>query len=193
VEHRRAERIGQLLRLAGIGDEGEGVVEHVEGNARLAQLAGQPGVAVEVDLQPERCPGRNADVTEPDLLIDEVEVVVQAFAGGGFEKGAMGGLVVPRSVRRTGLHGRENVHQPGVIAALGEDLLDARLLAERLELADKLNLQSRLGGDPLRVVAQLLAQRLGPAGKVFRQRIKTLQGRISCRGGRLLRASLGES
>jgi hypothetical protein len=53
-----------------------------------------------------------------------------------------------------------------VIAARGEDLLEARLLAERLELADELDLQSRLGGDPFGVLTQLLAQGLGPARKV---------------------------
>ena len=70
MEHRCAERVGEFLRLAGIGDEGEGVVEHLEGNAGLEQLAGQPGVAVEVDLQAKRRPGRHADVTEAKLLIE---------------------------------------------------------------------------------------------------------------------------
>lgn len=99
MEQRCAERVGELLRLGGIGDEGEGVVEHREGNARLEQLAGQPGVAIEVDLQAKRRPGRNADVTQAELLIDEVEVVMQAFAGGGLKEGAMGRLVMPGSVR----------------------------------------------------------------------------------------------
>jgi hypothetical protein len=78
----------------------------------------------------------------------------------------MGRLDVPRSVRRAGLHGREDVHQPGMITALGEDLLDAHFLAERLELADELDLQSRLGGDSLGVLPQIFAQGLGLAGKV---------------------------
>jgi hypothetical protein len=47
-------------------------------------------VAIEVDLQPEWCPGRNAHVAQPELLVDEVEVVMQALAGGGLEEGAMG-------------------------------------------------------------------------------------------------------
>jgi hypothetical protein len=58
------------------------------------------------------------------------------------------------------------MRQAGVIAARGEDRLDARLLAEGLELADELDLQSRLGGDLLGVLPQFLTQGLGPAGKL---------------------------
>ena len=74
----------------------------------------------------------------------------------------MGGFVVPGPIRRARLHGREDVDQTRVVSAFGEDLFDPRLLAERLELADELDLQPRLGGEPLGVLPQLLAQRLGP-------------------------------
>jgi hypothetical protein len=37
----------------------------------------------------------------------------------------------------------EDMHQPGVITARGEDLLDPCLFAKGLELADELDLQSR--------------------------------------------------
>jgi hypothetical protein len=36
-------------------------------------------MAVEIDLEVERRPGGHADVTEPKGLIDEVEVVMEAF------------------------------------------------------------------------------------------------------------------
>ena len=44
------ERIGQLLSAFGIGNGEKGVIGHLEGDARLQELAGQPGVAVKVDL-----------------------------------------------------------------------------------------------------------------------------------------------
>ena len=152
VQRLCVEFIGKLLPLFRVGDGDEGVVEHLEGNIGLEQLAGQPGVTIEVDLQPERCPGRNTHVAQAELLVDEVEVVMQALPGGGPEEGAMGGLVVPRLIRRARLHGREDVDQPRMVSALGEDLLDPRLLAECLELADKFDLQPRLGGEPLGVL-----------------------------------------
>ena len=55
------------------------------------------------------------------------------------------------------------MHQAGALSALGEDLLDPRLLAEIAMAADKLDLQAGLGGQPLGGRSQLLAQRLGPA------------------------------
>jgi hypothetical protein len=58
------------------------------------------------------------------------------------------------------------MRQAGVIAAPGEDRLDARLFAEGPKLTDELALQSRLGGDLLGVLPQLLTQGLGPAGQL---------------------------
>lgn len=50
VEGVGVEGIGNLLCLVGIVDAHEGIVGHVEGDAGLCQLTGQPGMAVEVDL-----------------------------------------------------------------------------------------------------------------------------------------------
>jgi hypothetical protein len=62
----------------------------------------------------------------------------------------------------TRLHGGEDAHQAGVIAALGEDLLQPFLLAKRLELADELDPKPGLAGQVLGVGTDLVAQWLGP-------------------------------
>jgi hypothetical protein len=95
MQHRRIEAIGETLRRGRIVQRHEGVVEHFEIDAGVAQLPCQPAMTVEVDLQAKRRPSRHAYVAQPELLVDEVEVVVQALAGGRLEKCAMGGLVVP--------------------------------------------------------------------------------------------------
>ncbi len=160
------EAVGKALGFKGIGERQEGVVGGVKADASLHQLPRQPAVAVEVDLQAKRRPGRHPHVAQAELLVDEVEVVVQTLAGDRLEEGLAARLVVPGAVGGARLHGREDVHQTGVIAALGEDRLDPVLFAERLELADELDLQARLGGQALGVGAHLVAQRLGPAGIV---------------------------
>ena len=48
------------------------------------QPLGQPVMAIEIDLQAERCPSGHPVVTESKGLIDVVEVVMEAFAGCGF-------------------------------------------------------------------------------------------------------------
>ena len=157
------EAVRQALGLGRIGKVQEGVVGAVERDAGRRQLSRQPTVAVEVHLQAKRRPGRHPHITQAELRIDEVEVVVQALAADRFEEGLAARLVVPGTIGGAGLHGGEDVHQPGMIAALGEDLLDPILLAERLELTDELDLKPGLGSQSLGVGADLIAQRLGPA------------------------------
>jgi hypothetical protein len=157
------EAVRQTLGLGRIGKVQEGIVGGVERDAGLRQLSRQPAVAVEVDLQAKRCPGRHPHVAQAELRVDEVEVVVQALAADRLEEGLAARLVVPGTVGGAGLHGGEDVHQPWVIAALGEDLLDPVLLAKRPELTDELDLQPGLGGQVLGIGTDLVAQRLGPA------------------------------
>src|SRR5262249_61353374 len=49
----------------------------------LIGRGGEPGVAVEVDLDGEREPGLQADVEEAELAVEEVEVEEEALAPGG--------------------------------------------------------------------------------------------------------------
>lgn len=76
----RREPIGELLGAPGLGDVQEGVVCHREGDGLLAQLLGQPGMAIEVDLEAKWRPGRHAQIAQAEVLVDEVEVVMQALA-----------------------------------------------------------------------------------------------------------------
>ena len=69
-----------------------------------------------------RTPSWDAHVTEPELFINEVEVIMQAFALIGFEKSLSALFVMPRFISLTALHSRENMHQAGFITTLLEDI-----------------------------------------------------------------------
>ena len=71
---------------------------------------------------------------------------MQAFARRGLEAGTVGLFVMPGTKRGAGFHGREDVHQPRMLTALGKDGLDAFFLAKRLEPADELDLEAGLCG-----------------------------------------------
>jgi hypothetical protein len=106
--------VGDALGLGEVADCSKGVVGQTMGNVALAQLCSQPEVAVAVELQSERTPCRHAQIAQPQLFVDEVEIVVEALAVAGTQERFPGALVMPRLVRQTGLHRREDRHQPGV-------------------------------------------------------------------------------
>ena len=156
------EAIGYLLRGDGVVDAEEGVVGHPVVDANTLELAFEPVVPIEVDLQTKRCPRGHAHVAQSELLVDEVEVKVQALALGRFEKGSMFALVMPGPEARTTLHRREDMHQPRMVATLGQNLLDACLLAKCIVAADELDFQPLLTSQALSIRAQFLAKWLGP-------------------------------
>lgn len=72
--------VGKGLRLFRVGDKEEGSISHLEGYAGFFQFPHQPAMAIEVDLQAEGRPGWHPNVTEAEVLVDKVEVVMEAFA-----------------------------------------------------------------------------------------------------------------
>ena len=87
------------LRLVVVRDLDEGVVEEGEVDPPFLEAAGQPVVPVEVELQPEGRPGRHAQVAQPEVLVDEVEVVVQTLSLARLQESPVRLLVVPRPER----------------------------------------------------------------------------------------------
>jgi len=67
------EGVGERLRLGAVTEGAERIVEWFDGDAGLPELSGQPVVAVAVELQPERRPGRDAEITQTELRINGVE------------------------------------------------------------------------------------------------------------------------
>ena len=96
--------VGDLLSAPPVGDFHESIVDQPEVDLAPAQQAGQPIVPVEVDLQTARQPCRYSHVAQPQLFVDEIEIVVQALAVVRQQVGLAGVLVVPRLVGRARLH-----------------------------------------------------------------------------------------
>ena len=152
--------VGDALRPLPVRNVAEGVVSHSIVDAQLAQLACQPVVPVEADLQPARQPRRHTHMAQAQFLVHEVEVVMQALAVIRHQVRLAGLLVVPRLVGRAGFHGRENADQPRLLTAPGQNLFHPVFLAE-VPLADELDLDSRFDRHLLRVLANPVAERLG--------------------------------
>jgi len=116
--------IGQFLGSHPVVDPCEGVVGHGVADALGGQAPRQPTVAVAVELQTERRPGRDPQVDQPEPGIYEVEIIVQALATVRPDEGPVRVLVVPGLIGIAGFHRRDDVDQPGMIAALLDDPSD---------------------------------------------------------------------
>lgn len=161
----RLEPVAESLRRIPIVALHKGVVQQGESNAFVAQHGRQGVVPVKVELKPKRCPSRHAQIAQPELGQDKVEVIMQAFGGGGLQKGAPGLFVVPGRVAGTRLHRRKHVNQSGMLTTGLQDLTDPLLLAE-IVLPDELDRKTGLGSQPLGVFPDLVAKRFGPFGVV---------------------------
>lgn len=123
-------------------------------------------MAVTVELQAEWTPGRHPQRAKSQILVNEVDGIVQAFAVVRFQIRLVGLLVMPGLVAAARLHRPQNADYAGLFAALHQDFLDPIFLPETLPAAHELNLDGVVGRDTFHVLAQRLAQRLGPLGIV---------------------------
>jgi hypothetical protein len=152
------EAVRQPLGVLPVGDPQKGVVGGDKLDPRSAELAGQPGMAVAIELQPERTPGWHPQMDQSQLCIHEVEVVVQAFAAVRLEKGLAGLLVVPGLVGVAGLHGRDHMHQAGMIPPLVQYLGDHLFLAN-VALGDVLDRNPSLARNRRCLLTHSITQR----------------------------------
>jgi hypothetical protein len=99
------------------------------------------------------------------LVVDEVEVVVEALAGIRLQKGLAGLFVMPRFVAGTAFHRRQNADQAGMVPAL----LDNRcypVFLTHVGPAQELDGEPVFGRQTLGVLPNLISQRLGKPGVV---------------------------
>src|SRR5579875_2535161 len=145
VQPRHRPGVSDFLRALEIFDLDESVVPSGVADLLALETAGQAVMPIEINLQAERAPGGDADVAQPQFLIDEIKVVVQALTVVGAQVRLARGLVLP-----------------GTLAVLLQHLMNLVLLAEALGAADEFDLQPVLSRQLLGVRPQRLAQRLRP-------------------------------
>ena len=122
--------VGERLRTRPVVDVDKGVVGGGESDAFRGKLAREPAVAIAIELQAERCPGRHPQIDQSEIGIHEVEIVVQALAAIGPHIGLVGGLVVPGLIGIAGFHRRNDMDEAGMIATACEHFGDHLFFAD---------------------------------------------------------------
>jgi hypothetical protein len=127
--------VGEPLSPFKIVDLAKGVIGFNERKPVFTHLFGQPLVAVDIDLDLKGKPGLEADMDPPELPVEKIEVVEQAFskvvgqAGPPFAGNQFKG--------RTGLDGGQRADQTLGQAVFLDDPPDEFLLVARSRLIDK--------------------------------------------------------
>ena len=93
----------------------------------LEHLLGQPGVAVDVDLDGEREPGRQPDVDQAQVGIEEVEVEHALLPACVDQAGAV--LAGDQLEAGAAFHAAEDADQPFADRPLSQELVDELVLA----------------------------------------------------------------
>ena len=110
--------VGKVLGLREVIEREKGVFPDHEGNAVLLESCREPIMAIAGELESERTPGGNAETTKAELLIDEIEVVVEALAGIVLEESVSRLLVIPWLIARAGLHGGKDMNKTDIVSPL---------------------------------------------------------------------------
>ena len=159
------EFIGELLRFLEVVDVNESVFNLFVRNALFIELASEPVVSVEIELKAEGRPSGDAKITEAELFVDEVDVIMQASTGIILEESGVGFLVVPGLEGSTGFHSGENMDDARLLASVGDDFLDAFVLSE-VFVFDELDVDFVFSGNGLDIVVDFIPHRSGPLFEV---------------------------
>ena len=109
---------------------------HAVSDFFLLQFTGKEIVSIHIELQTERRPGRDTEVTEPKFFVNEIEVIVEAFALVKFKECLPCGLVMPWLISIALFHGRKDVDQPFGLSGFPDDFLNPVILAESTQFPD---------------------------------------------------------
>ena len=184
MQHIGTEGVGERLRAWQVGHSQESIVFLDKIDAFPFERTRQGAVAVPVELQAKRRPGRHPQIAQREFLVDEVKVMVQTLARLRAQKRLATGLVVPRPVPRTSLHRRDYVHQIHPVATQAQHPRHQLFLAD-VALADVFDLHRRRRTHFLRPLAYPISQWLGKARGVEDANLVRIQkarhpARVTC-------------
>lgn len=105
----------------------------------LVQLIGEKVVAVHIKLETERGSCGNPEIAEPEFFVNEIEIVMKAFALIKFQECLPRRFIMPWFISIATFHGRKDMDQAFRLPCFGYDLLDTVIFAEGMKLADEFN------------------------------------------------------
>jgi hypothetical protein len=157
--------ISKLLGPIKIINVHEDIIEHLKVDLLLIESGCQQIMSIAVELQPERRPCRHSQITQSQLDMDKVEVIMQALARHGLERCCASLFIIPGLVCGAQFHCREYMYKPGMRTSLFDNIADPAFFSEIL-FANKIDYQAVVGGDFFGICTDFFPQRICPLCKV---------------------------
>ena len=147
--------VRELLGGFNILDFQESIIVHAVSNLFLLQFTGKEIVSIHIELQTERRPGRDTEITEPKFFVNEIEIIVETFSLVKLKECLPRGLVMPWIISIALFHGRKDMDQPFGLSGFLDDFLDPVIFTESPQLTDELDLNAVFICDALCVCTDL--------------------------------------
>ena len=157
----RIDPVGELLGGFDIRDFQESIIMHAVSDSLLLQFMGGQVMAVHIELQTERRPSRDTEVTEPKFFVNEIEIIVETFALVKLKECLACLLVMPWLISIALFHGRKDVDQPFGLSGFPDDFLNPLILTESPKLTNELDFNAVFICDALGVCTNLFRKGLG--------------------------------
>lgn len=89
-------------------------------------------MSVHIELEPERAPRWDTQVTQAEFFVNKIKVIMKTFALIWFKKRFACILVVPGLVGIAAFHGRKNMDESFCLSGVFDDCLDTVIFPEGL-------------------------------------------------------------
>jgi len=122
------------------------IIEHLKVNLFPVKRRCEQIVSVKVELQPERRPCGHSQITQSQISVNEVKVIMQTLAANSPKKGFVSVFVMPWFIGGAGFHRRVDVYQSWMSSALFDNVADPVFFSEIL-FSDKFDFQAVIMGD----------------------------------------------
>ena len=94
---------------------------------------GEEIMTIHIELEAERGPGGDTQVTQAKFFVKEIEVIVEALALIKLKECLYGGFIMPGLISIALFHGRKNMYQSLGFTGFENDILDAVIFTEGVE------------------------------------------------------------
>lgn len=164
MEILRIDPVGKFLGSFYIGNLQKCVVVHTVINLFFVQLVGEQVMSVHIKLKAERRPCGNAQIAEPQLFVNEIKIVVEAFALVRLKESFPGHFIMPRLISITAFHCGKDMDKAFGFPSFENDFLDMFIFAENMEFTDEFNFNPIFRSDLFCILPDLFCKVLGETG-----------------------------